>query len=101
GFRVREGHPGREHQCGEALPVGAAQIGHGHAGGSRGGNGGGTVVKGRDLGAPGDQRPSGRTTAGAPANNGDVLTAEGGDGDHAAITSASASKGRSARAGRR
>ena len=72
-LRVGERHAGREHQRGEALPVGDAQILDRNAGAPRRRDRRRAVVPGGDTGAAGDQRQRGRAAALAEAEDRDVL----------------------------
>ena len=75
-------HAGREHEQLEAAPVGLREIDERKACGGRAFASGGAVVPGGDLGAAGDERPRGRQSRAAEAEEGDALSAHGLDRRH-------------------
>ena len=100
-LRMRQGNARRQHESRYLRPVDRSQVRRMHALGGRPGDAVRIVVPGRHLGAAGLQRMRGREPRSAEAEEGDLPAGEGGDRDHRALTAASASRGRAARARRR
>ncbi len=80
-----ERHAGRQHQRGEALPVGNAQINDRNAGGARRSDRILVVVPGGNHRPAGGQRQRAGAAALAEAKDRNVPVREAGDGDHGAM----------------
>ena len=75
-------HAGREHEQLEASPVGAGEIDERNPRSGSAFAGVGAIVPGGDIGAAGNQRPRGRQSRAAEAEEGDARAAHGLDRRH-------------------
>ena len=82
GFGMGQRHAGRQHQGGEAGPVGLAQVGHCQAFGGGGLAGGGLFIPHHHLGPASHQRARGGQAGPGQAEHGDTLAFKTSDGDH-------------------
>ena len=73
GVGMGQRHAGREHEQPEAAPVGLSEIDQRNSRSRSAFASGGAVVPGGDFGAAGDQRPRGRQSRAAEAEQGDAL----------------------------
>src|SRR6185312_6662969 len=79
---IRERHAGREHERGNSRPDGLPQIAAGNARGRGLGHGVGSVVPADDVGPSREQRARARQPRPAEAEDGNLLSREGGDRNH-------------------